>query len=450
MRIYRISSEALGLFVLLSGRPAFAQEPTGGAPPATAVPPEASAALVAPTLKDHSDPVYPPDALRDRIAGTVGLELSVDETGQVLEAKIVQAAGHGFDEAALAAVKHWTFEPARHNGDPIRATVQLSLPFEPPPLSVPAPVVAAPATASPTQAQSAATPAVQENVETTLVLGHKPISAASSSEVRDRDFALRPIGSVQDILRVTPGLTMVQHSGGGKANQYFLRGFDADHGTDIALSIDGIPINMVSHAHGQGYADTNFIIPETVERVDVSKGPYFANQGDFATAGAVNLLTRNGFEHSSLGFGVGGSPGHGSASYRGLMIASPKWDKAETMFAAEVGHQDGPFDNPENWDSYKLFNKVTLRLSPTSSVSFGESSYSGNWHGSGQIPARAVEEGLISRFGSIDPSEGGNTARHQVFVAYKISTERRQRDHSARLRRHVPVQLVFEFHTVSQ
>jgi outer membrane receptor protein involved in Fe transport len=261
---------------------------------------------------------------------------------------------------------------------------------------------------------------VQENVETTLVLGQKPISAASSSEVRDRDFALRPIGSVQDILRVTPGLTMVQHSGGGKANQYFMRGFDADHGTDIALSIDGIPINMVSHAHGQGYADTNFIIPETVERVDISKGPYFANQGDFATAGAVNLLTRSGFEHSSLGFGLGGSPGYGSPSYRGLLIASPKWDKAETMFAAEIGHQDGPFSNPENWDSYKLFNKVTLRLSPTSSVSFGESSYSGNWHGSGQIPARAVEEGLISRFGSIDPSEGGNTARHQVFVAYKF------------------------------
>ena len=125
------------------------------------------------------------------------------------------------------------------------------------------------------------------------------------SPVRDRDFALRPIGSVQDILRVTPGLVMVQHSGGGKANQYFLRGFDADHGTDLALSIDGVPINMVSHAHGQGFADTNFIIPEVVERVEITKGPYFANQGDFATAGAVNLVSRDGFEHSSLGVRLG-------------------------------------------------------------------------------------------------------------------------------------------------
>ncbi len=106
---------------------------------------------------------------------------------------------------------------------------------------------------------------------------------------------------------------MVQHSGGGKANQYFLRGFDADHGTDVALSIDGIPINMVSHAHGQGYSDTNFIIPETVERVEITKGPYFAGQGDFATAGAVNLVTCDDFEHSSIGFGTSGVAGRGRA-----------------------------------------------------------------------------------------------------------------------------------------
>ena len=422
MRISRISSQTLGLLVVLSGH-AWAQGPTDGAQAATVVPPvtpDASATLVAPKLKDHSDPVYPPGAVKDRIIATVGLELSVDETGHVLVAKVIQPAGRGFDEAALAAVKNWTFEPALQNGRPIKATVQLTLHFEPPPLSLPVPAVAKSAASPALLPQTAAPPAEQENVETTLVLGRKPISAASSSEVRDRDFALRPIGSVQDILRVTPGLTLVQHSGGGKANQYFLRGFDADHGTDIALSVDGIPINMVSHAHGQGYADTNFIIPETVERVDISKGPYFANQGDFATAGAVNLLTRNGFEHSSLGFGLGGSPGHGSASYRGLMIASPKWDKTQAMFAAEIGRQNGPFVNPEGWDHYKLFNKLTVPISATSSVTFGESSYAGNWHGSGQIPARTVEEGLITRYGAIDPSEGGNTARHQAFVSYKI------------------------------
>src|SRR5436189_2862217 len=157
--------------------------------------------------------------------------------------------------------------------------------------------------------------------QSTLVLAQRPISAASSFAVRDREFELRPIGSVQDILRVTPGLVLVQHSGGGKANQYFLRGFDADHGTDLALSIDGVPINLVSHAHGQGFADTNFIIPEVVERVEITKGPYFASQGDFATAGAVNMVSRDQFEHSAAGAGFVASPGHGQAGYRGLLVA---------------------------------------------------------------------------------------------------------------------------------
>ena len=125
------------------------------------------------------------------------------------------------------------------------------------------------------------------------MLSQRPVSASSSFSVRDRDFALRPIASLQDVLRVTPGLVVVQHAGGGKANQYFLRGFDADHGTDVALSVDGVPINLVSHAHGQGYVDTNFIIPEAIERVEITKGPSFASQGDFATAGSINLLSRD-------------------------------------------------------------------------------------------------------------------------------------------------------------
>jgi outer membrane receptor protein involved in Fe transport len=262
---------------------------------------------------------------------------------------------------------------------------------------------------------------VRQQGESTVVLAQRPISAASSFAVRDRHFQLRPIGSVQDILRVTPGLVLVQHSGGGKANQYFLRGFDADHGTDLALSIDGVPINMVSHAHGQGFSDTNFIIPEVVERVEITKGPYFANQGDFATAGAVNMVSRDAFEHSSVGFGVSGSPGHGSPGYRGLLVASPRFgDSVKATFAAEVGRQNGPFDNPENWDKYKLFNKVVFAVTPASELSVTEMSYGGAWHGSGQIPARAVEEGLVSRFGSIDPDEGGYTQRHQLALQYKL------------------------------
>jgi TonB family protein len=406
------------LLFLLSQAPRLAQAQPNDPP--VAPPPAAPAGdLRPPALLTRTEAVYPDEAKRLGLEGNVGLELVVAEDGRVADAKVTAAAGHGFDEAALDAVRSFVFEPARQGGVPIRSSVQFTyefhLPPPPPPPVPPAPVPEPPAPApDPTEVRQTGPD------QATLVLAQRPISAASSFAVRDREFQLRPIGSVQDILRVTPGLVLVQHSGGGKANQYFLRGFDADHGTDLALSIDGIPINMVSHAHGQGFSDTNFIIPEVVERVEITKGPYFANQGDFATAGAVNMVSRDSFEHSSIGLGITGSPGHGAAGFRGLLIASPKLDKVAATFAAEVGRQNGPFDNPEGWDKYKLFNKVTYAISPSSSISLMEMSYGGAWHGSGQIPARAVERGEVSRFGSIDPDEGGYTSRHQLAVQYKL------------------------------
>lgn len=415
---------ALVAVSLFAAGPALAQASGPGDGPAAAPGPSATD-LVPPTLKTHPEAPYPPEARAQGREGNVGLELTVDETGAVIDARVTTPAGSGFDEAALSAARRFTFEPARRGGAPIRASVQFTYEFRLPPtaaapLPAAAPPTALPASPSPATPTEPAPEAQSGADQSTLVLASRPMSTASSFQVRDRDFQLRPIGSAADILRVTPGLVMVQHSGGGKANQYFLRGFDADHGTDIALSIDGIPINMVSHGHGQGFADTSFIIPEVVERVEVTKGPYFAQQGDFATAGAVNMVSRDDFEHSSLGFGVGGSPGHGGPSYRGLLVASPKMESVKATFAAEVGRTDGPFEHPDGWNKYKLWNKLTFALTPTSSLSIGESSYASSWHGSGQIPARAVEQGLVSRFGSLDPDEGGATARHQLFVQYKI------------------------------
>ena len=377
-------------------------------------PPAPAEVLSPPALKNRTKAVYPPEALARRQEGTVGLELQLDADGRVLDARVTSPAGQGFDQAALEAVRQFRFEPAKRDGVAIASTVNFSYEFHLSP--VPAPIVPAVPLATPPRG------VVEESSPdyTTVVVAPRPISAASSFAVQERAFNLRPIASVQDILRVTPGLLMVQHSGGGKANQYFLRGFDADHGTDLALSIDGMPINLVTHAHGQGYADTNFIIPEIVERVEITKGPYFAGQGDFATAGAVNMVSRDDFEHSSAGAGFVDSPGHGEAGYRALAIASPKFDRAKATFAAEIGRTNGPFDHPDSWDRYKLWNKVTVPFGAASSVTVGEMSYAGNWNGSGQIPARAVEEGLIDRFGSIDPSEGGNTARHQVFAALRL------------------------------
>lgn len=404
----------------VAGPPAYAQSVVAPVPEASAAPP-----LTPPSLKSHPDAPYPDEARRQHREGNVGLELAVDTGGQVTAVRVTMPAGHGFDEAAAEAARRFVFTPALENGIAIPSSVQFTyefhLPERPAAALPPAPVPDLPAVARPAHVPIATQTSANQS---TLVLTSRPISAASSFTVQDREFALRPIGGVQDILRVTPGLVVVQHSGGGKANQYFLRGFDADHGTDLALTIDGVPINLVSHAHGQGFADTNFIIPEVVERVEITKGPYFPAQGDFATAGAVNMVSRNDFEHSSAGASFVTSPGHGAAGYRGLAIASLRFDdapeKTKATFAAEIGRTNGPFDNREGWDRYKLFNKLTYAPSPTATLSVGEMSYSGNWHGSGEIPDRAVEQGLISRFGSLDPAEGGNSSRHQAFVQYRL------------------------------
>jgi TonB family protein len=409
----RLVAGLLACWLVASARPARAHGDDSG-PPAAAEP-VATPHLTPPSLQSHPDAPYPEEARRQHLEGNVGLELDVDAAGQVTAVRVTSPAGHGFDEAASEAARRFVFSPALEDGKPIPSNVQFTYEFHLPEApAVPPPVLAPPSVdAVPTQV---------DPDQFTVVLGSRPISAASSFAVQDREFTLRPIGSVQDVLRVTPGLVLVQHAGGGKANQYFLRGFDADHGTDLALTIDGVPINLVSHAHGQGFADTNFIIPEVVERVEITKGPYFAGQGDFATAGAVNMVSRTDFEHSSAAAGFVTSPGHGAPGYRGLAIASPHFDNPalKATFAAELGRTNGPFDHHEAWDRYKLFNKLTYAPSPSSTLSIGEMSYSGNWNGSGQIPDRAVEQGLISRFGSLDPTEGGNSSRHQAFLQYRL------------------------------
>ena len=133
-----------------------------------------------------------------------------------------------------------------------------------------------------------------------LVTAPSPLSSSSEMMIPGRDFELRPHGRPADVLRLIPGLIINQHQGGGKAEQYLIRGFDADHGTDLAVFVDNLPVNLRSHAHGQGYADLHFLIPETVRAVDVLKGPYFPEYGDFDTAGVVNFITRDFVEENTL------------------------------------------------------------------------------------------------------------------------------------------------------
>jgi outer membrane receptor protein involved in Fe transport len=240
-----------------------------------------------------------------------------------------------------------------------------------------------------------------------------PVSSSSEQIIPGRDFELRPEGRPADVLRLVPGLIINQHQGGGKAEQYLIRGFDADHGTDLALFVDGLPVNLRSHAHGQGYADLHFLIPETVQAVDVLKGPYFPEYGDFDTAGVVVFLTRDVVEENTLHI-AGGS----FNTQRYLALFSPTRDALKTFVAVEGYRSDGPFEHPNGYVRFNLFAKATARIAQDMKLSVWASHYRAEWHGSGQLPSRAIRAGLVDRFGAIDPNEGGITQRTNLNVDY--------------------------------
>ena len=225
------------------------------------------------------------------------------------------------------------------------------------------------------------------------------------------DLSTNPVNSSQEILRKVPGLFIGQHAGGGKAEQLFLRGFDIDHGTDIALSVDGMPVNMVSHAHGQGYADLHFVIPETVDKIDFGKGTYYANKGDFATAGYVGFQTKEKFDTSSINVEAGQ---FNTLRTVGIFNLLEKNRTQNAFIATEYILTDGPFDSPQNFKRINLFGKYTGILADNSKFSVQVSRFSSKWNASGQIPQRLVDNGTISRFGAVDNTEGGNTSRTNV------------------------------------
>ncbi len=228
------------------------------------------------------------------------------------------------------------------------------------------------------------------------------------------DLQTTPVNSSQEILRKVPGLFIGQHAGGGKAEQIFLRGFDIDHGTDIAISVDGMPVNMVSHAHGQGYADLHFVIPETVEKIDFGKGTYYANKGDFATAGYVAFQTKDKIGKSSVGLEVGQ---FNTTRIVGLFNLLGNQKTQSAYIATEYILTDGPFDSPQNFNRINLLGKYSAILNDNSKFSISASRFSSKWDASGQIPQRLIDKGTISRFGAVDDTEGGITSRTNFNVS---------------------------------
>lgn len=238
--------------------------------------------------------------------------------------------------------------------------------------------------------------------------------AASQGEIQSALIDNRSLLRPAEVLEFVPGLIVTQHSGDGKANQYFLRGFNLDHGTDFATSVDGIPVNMPSHGHGQGYSDLNFLIPELVERIEYRKGPYFATHGDFASAGAADIVYKSRLEvpFAQITLGQNGYQ-------RGLAASSFQLrDDLVLLGGLEWMSNDGPWSVPENLQRKNGVLRLTQGNSQHgSSVSL--MAYDAHWVATDQIPQRLIDAGsyngkLFDRFDSLDPTDGGNTSRYSA------------------------------------
>jgi outer membrane receptor protein involved in Fe transport len=238
--------------------------------------------------------------------------------------------------------------------------------------------------------------------------------AASQGYITPRLIEARPISRPGEVLEYVPGLIVTQHSGEGKANQFFLRGFNLDHGTDFATSIAGVPVNMPTHAHGQGYSDLNFLIPELISRIDYRKGPYFASEGDFSSAGAAHF---HYYDKLKEGFG---SITLGSFRYKRALVADSKaLSNGDLLFAFEALDSNGPWDVASHYGKQNAVLRYSLGAASDRHM-FTLMAYQGSWTATDQIAQRAVDQGLIGRFGSLDPTDGGNSQR------YSLSYERRR------------------------
>ena len=242
---------------------------------------------------------------------------------------------------------------------------------------------------------------------TVEAVGISNMTAASVGDTSQTQIQSEPLLRPAAILENVPGLIVTQHSGEGKANQYFLRAFNLDHGTDLALEVDDMPVNMPTHAHGQGYSDFNFVIPELAADLHYKKGPYYADEGDFATAGTARVGLVNEVADSATG-------GFGEDRYRReLLLGSTGFVGGTLMAAGEIYHNDGPFDVPDDYNrlngAVRYFRGDSLDYFTLTALA-----YSGHWNSTDQVPLRAIDEGSIDRFGTLNPTDGGVSTRSSL------------------------------------
>ena len=280
------------------------------------------------------------------------------------------------------------------------------------------------AQASPASAPAAPAP---QQVEVTghYANGIGTSDAASQGTVRGERLTDLPLLRPGEVLETVPGLVVTQHSGDGKANQYFLRGYNLDHGTDFATWVDGLPVNMPTNAHGQGYTDLNFLIPELVEKIDYRKGPYFAEDGDFSSAGSARIKYRDALDHGLLNLAAGGD------GYRRLVLAGSTPLSTFTggaggprvLGALEVQRDDGPWTTPEGVRKYNGVLKISDgdRARGWSATAMG---YSNHWTSTDQVPLALITDGTLGRYDAFDPTDGGNSTRAAVTGEWHAHDDR--------------------------
>ncbi|PAW65581.1 MAG: hypothetical protein B9S34_10670 [Opitutia bacterium Tous-C1TDCM] len=274
-------------------------------------------------------------------------------------------------------------------------------------------LIAGGAAALPAQTAPAAPPVT--TLDPFVVLGRASdrlgaAATAAQGTVGAAELAARPLLRRGELLEVIPGVVITQHSGGGKANQYFLRGFNLDHGTDFAVGVDGVPVNLRTHAHGQGYADLNFLIPEAVRQVDYHKGPFHAEAGDFSAAGAamfrltdrvaVPFATLTLGENAYARFVAGGTRPAGTGATTGVL---------------ERSHEDGPWRQGDDFGRVNVYGRRLWRTD-AGETRLTALAYRGTWRATDQIPARAVAAGALDRFAGVDDSGGGKTERYSLVL----------------------------------
>jgi len=238
-------------------------------------------------------------------------------------------------------------------------------------------------------------------------------STANEGVVTQQQLEGRTVYRPGEVLEAVPGLIVSQHSGEGKANQFYLRGFNLDHGTDLRSTVDGMLVNKRTHSHGQGWTDLNFFIPELATELDYRKGPYWAAEGDFASVGAVSIKYADTLPAAIASFGIGQ---YGYA--RSLIANSVKYGNGNVLYALELFHNNGPFLVGDN---YRKKNGLLRYSEGNEANGFNITlmAYSAKWHATDQVAQRAIDQGLIDRFGAIDQTDGGKASRYSISTAWR-------------------------------